>query len=163
MSTQERCKQHSMRGGDTYRCTKRENHRGGHFFDRTHDTIKDLTMCPAMLTWGDKSKAYCGLPIGHQGRHIHNASSFTLEWSESTPGFQLQSLEDPSLKVYAQGEQDMPKPEKKAKTITSHILDRGLAESTWRAQHPEAYDDLLRYREDIEISVRKDLERYDRE
>ena len=37
--------------------------------------------------------------------------------------------------------------------VISEILDKGLAESTWREQYPEAYTDLLTYREDLEESV----------
>jgi len=37
--------------------------------------------------------------------------------------------------------------------VVSEILDKGLADSTWREQYPAAYIDLLTYREDLEASV----------
>jgi len=39
--------------------------------------------------------------------------------------------------------------------IVNEILDKGLAESTWRETHPLAYLDLLTYREDIVLSFEK--------
>jgi len=35
------------------------------------------------------------------------------------------------------------------KQIVSEILDKGLADSTWREQYPQAYENLLTYREDL--------------
>jgi hypothetical protein len=40
-----------------------------------------------------------------------------------------------------------------AAVIVNRILDHGLANSTWRVLHPDAYNDLLEYREDITLSV----------
>ncbi len=39
--------------------------------------------------------------------------------------------------------------------VVDEILDNGLADSTWRDEYPAAYTELLRYRKDIEASVRK--------
>lgn len=44
--------------------------------------------------------------------------------------------------------------------IISDILDKGLAESTFRELHPEAYDELLCYRTDLELSVYKTLKKH---
>jgi len=41
---------------------------------------------------------------------------------------------------------------KPPKQIVSRILDVGLAKSTWREKHLDAYNDLLTYREDIILS-----------
>lgn len=47
--------------------------------------------------------------------------------------------------------------EKAAKKIIDEVLDKGLAESTWRECYPDAYRDLLMYREDLELSAKKVL------
>jgi hypothetical protein len=53
----------------------------------------------------------------------------------------------------------MNKP-KVAIRVIKEILDAGLAESTWRDDHPKAYDDLVKYyRPDLEGSVEKVLNR----
>lgn len=44
-----------------------------------------------------------------------------------------------------------------AQSIISRILDKGLADSTWREQFPEAYDGLIEYRQDLEESVNEGL------
>lgn len=44
-----------------------------------------------------------------------------------------------------------------AKIIVSDILDKGLADSTWRDNNPSAYAELLEYRADMVESVRKSL------
>lgn len=41
--------------------------------------------------------------------------------------------------------------------IVYRILDVGLADSTWRELHPQAYEDLLEYRVDMEDDVFKTL------
>ena len=51
------------------------------------------------------------------------------------------------------------KPETVAKNIVTEILDRGLADSTFRDKHPDAYDELLEYRADLEASAIKILKR----
>lgn len=49
-----------------------------------------------------------------------------------------------------------PKPKTISEKIVSRILDKSLANSTWRDNYPEAYDDLVRhYRPDIVEDVRK--------
>jgi hypothetical protein len=40
-----------------------------------------------------------------------------------------------------------------SKKIAAKILDHGLAHSTWAHNYPEAYQDLLRYRADVELSA----------
>ena len=40
------------------------------------------------------------------------------------------------------------------KKIVSEILFVGLFDSTWREKYPEAYVELLKYRADLEESVR---------
>lgn len=40
--------------------------------------------------------------------------------------------------------------------IVGEILDKGLSNSTWREQHPEAYTALLDYREDLILSFVSD-------
>lgn len=37
--------------------------------------------------------------------------------------------------------------------VIKEILDHGLKHSTWAEEFPEAYKDLLHYREDLAISV----------
>lgn len=37
------------------------------------------------------------------------------------------------------------------------ILDQGLKHSTWAEEFPEAYKDLLQYREDLAVSVAHSL------
>lgn len=44
-----------------------------------------------------------------------------------------------------------------AKRIVIRLLDIGLYKSSWREKHPIAYGDLLDYREDMEISIIKVL------
>lgn len=46
-----------------------------------------------------------------------------------------------------------------AKEIVKELLDIGLYNSDWREAYPVAYGDLLDYREDIEASVVKVLNR----
>jgi hypothetical protein len=46
---------------------------------------------------------------------------------------------------------------KQAKAIAKEILDKGLADSTFREQFPDAYKELLTYREDIEGSIEKKI------
>ena len=41
----------------------------------------------------------------------------------------------------------------KDKEIISEILDKGLADSTFREKFPKAYDELLNYRRDMEEDV----------
>lgn len=41
-----------------------------------------------------------------------------------------------------------------AKRVITRILDKGLANSTWREEHPEAYEDLRGYRPDLEEAVK---------
>lgn len=43
--------------------------------------------------------------------------------------------------------------------IVSEILDTGLGWSTFRDNYPEAYNNLLYYRRDMEESVKKVLEK----
>ena len=43
--------------------------------------------------------------------------------------------------------------------ITAEILDKGLGNSTWGMQYPEAYKALLRLREDVQGSAIKVLRR----
>lgn len=38
---------------------------------------------------------------------------------------------------------------KLAQLIVARILDRGLRHSTWRDNHPNAYTNLLEYRDDM--------------
>ena len=42
----------------------------------------------------------------------------------------------------------------------SHILDEGLAKSTWREQHNDAYVELLAYRTNLIASVTKALKEH---
>lgn len=42
---------------------------------------------------------------------------------------------------------------KLARNIVKEILDHGLADSTWRDKFPEAYEELVRFRKDMERSV----------
>jgi len=42
-----------------------------------------------------------------------------------------------------------------SKRAVGEILDKGLADSTFRELFPQAYDDLLKHRKDLEESVRK--------
>ncbi len=42
---------------------------------------------------------------------------------------------------------------KLAKKIAAALLDKGLADSTWRDQNPDAYTELLDYRIDIENQI----------
>jgi len=51
------------------------------------------------------------------------------------------------------------KPETVAKKIVTEILDKGFAVSTFRDNYPEAYDELTRYRADMEADVVKVLKR----
>jgi len=44
--------------------------------------------------------------------------------------------------------------------VISEILDKGLADSTFRDNYPEAYDELLHYREDLEASVFRILKKH---
>ena len=44
--------------------------------------------------------------------------------------------------------------------IISEILDKGLADSTFRDNFPKAYDELLRYRVDLELSVSKTVKKH---
>ncbi len=44
--------------------------------------------------------------------------------------------------------------------IISEILDKGLAESTFRENYPKAYDELLCYRVDLELSVHRILKKH---
>jgi cellobiose-specific phosphotransferase system component IIA len=59
-------------------------------------------------------------------------------------------------------------PSKKAKNdsvaacVVNSILDSGLAKSTWRDAHAEAYDDLLKYREDMIVDAEKTLKKASR-
>jgi hypothetical protein len=46
-----------------------------------------------------------------------------------------------------------------AKKIVQEILDKGLAVSTWRDVYPDAYENLLEYRADLEESAVKILRR----
>ena len=48
-----------------------------------------------------------------------------------------------------------------AEEVVKEILDEGLADSTFRECHPEAYKDLLEYRADLEGSVVAVLEYYE--
>jgi hypothetical protein len=48
-----------------------------------------------------------------------------------------------------------PIPDSLASNIVSEILDKGLAESTFKDNHPEAYEELLRYRPEMIASVEK--------
>lgn len=49
---------------------------------------------------------------------------------------------------------------KVAERVITEILDKGLADSTWRTEHPEAYDNLVKYyRPDLEGSVERVLKR----
>ena len=41
-----------------------------------------------------------------------------------------------------------------AKELTIKLLDKDLANSTWRDNNEEAYKELLKYRQDIEQSFR---------
>lgn len=43
--------------------------------------------------------------------------------------------------------------ERVAKKIAARILDKGLSDSTWRSNHPEAYEDLLELRLDFEMDA----------
>ena len=43
--------------------------------------------------------------------------------------------------------------------VVNAILDKGLADSTFREKFPEAYEELLWYREDLEESVRRVIRR----
>lgn len=47
-----------------------------------------------------------------------------------------------------------------AHRIVKEILDKGLAESTWRDNFPEAYDALVHYRLDLEGSCRQVLRKH---
>jgi len=44
-----------------------------------------------------------------------------------------------------------------ARRIVSDILDKGLAHSTFRDKYPQAYLELLDYREDLEFAVLEKL------
>lgn len=44
--------------------------------------------------------------------------------------------------------------------IITEILDKGLADSTFREKFPEAYEELLFYREDLEASVTRILKKH---
>ncbi len=44
--------------------------------------------------------------------------------------------------------------------IVSEILDKGLAKSTFRDNYPKAYDELLCYRVDLELSVCRILKKH---
>ena len=46
-----------------------------------------------------------------------------------------------------------------AEKIVARILDQGLGKSTWRDNHPAAYDDLLNYRADMIADVETILQR----
>lgn len=48
-----------------------------------------------------------------------------------------------------------------AMRVVVEILDKGLADSTWREQFPDAYKELLEYRQDLEGSVVEILEDYE--
>ncbi len=43
--------------------------------------------------------------------------------------------------------------------LTGQLLDKDLANSSWRDTYPKAYEDLLEYRQDIEQSFRQILEK----
>ena len=47
--------------------------------------------------------------------------------------------------------------EKTAIEATTEILDHGLGNGTWREKFPRAYQDLLSYRADIQLSIEKIL------
>ena len=44
--------------------------------------------------------------------------------------------------------------------IITEILDKGLADSTFREFYPKAYDELLCYRADLETSVTRILKKH---
>ena len=54
-----------------------------------------------------------------------------------------------------------------ALSSVNEILNQGLKYSTWKDEFPEAYEDLLRYREDLAISIahticdKLDIEHFD--
>ncbi len=48
-----------------------------------------------------------------------------------------------------------------AMRVIVEILDRGLADSTWRNEFPKAYRELLEYRLDLEGSVIEVLQDYE--
>ena len=49
-----------------------------------------------------------------------------------------------------------------AKKIVKRILDEGLANSTFRDKHPDAYLELIEYRVDLEADVVAILNRFRR-
>lgn len=46
-----------------------------------------------------------------------------------------------------------------SESVIKSILDKGLADSTWRECYPVAYTALLDYRKDLELSVKEVLQR----
>lgn len=46
-----------------------------------------------------------------------------------------------------------------ATAVVNRLLDKGLAESTWKDNHQAAYAELLKYRVDMTIDVTKVLKR----
>ncbi len=84
----------------------------------------DALRCNQLTTF-KSSGPRCVLPAGHAGAHSKDGKPKRL--ADAAKGL--------------------------ATVIVNRILDHGLAGSTWRAQHPEAFEDLLSYREDITLDV----------
>lgn len=56
-----------------------------------------------------------------------------------------------------QVEEENAKRKELAKKVVNELLDNGLGQSTWRDNNIHAYYELLKYRDDIELSVEKVL------